>query len=113
MISITAKTFDLLGSVQLHKVSTSKLPPLSRRLTNTATIDGGNVITDLGLSEADGQWALEIYDIGVRDSLEWLIKNHSRVRISTKSGVFEGGIKQLDIAVTPIKLLFLAEKKLT
>jgi len=109
MIGLSSQLFDLNGHTTLQKIQSSSTPPLTRRTTKTATLDGNNVVSDFGYSPSDGSWVIKTNDRGSIPVLENLIKNHSKVILSSKQGAFVGVISQLDLITTPIEITFLAE----
>jgi len=111
MIGLSSLAFDTNGSIILMRTKHGVLPPLTRRVTQVATLDGNNMITDLGVSESDGAWNIQSFDEGVSIILEGMIKNHAKILLTSKRGAFQGVIKSLDTSSYPIKIVFLAELK--
>ncbi len=60
VISLCAKTFDPLGTVLLRHVYAPSAPDASRRVTRTATLDGGCSVFDGGATVADATIQLSV-----------------------------------------------------
>jgi len=53
IVHLSAKSFDLLGHLQIKVLEDSGLAPMSRRLNRVATLDGGVVFNDGGFTHGD------------------------------------------------------------
>lgn len=87
---LTSLTFDPAGAVELAVLPSSDMGESRRRVTRTATLDGGAAFNDFGYTEADRtielKWAPMKRD---RESaVDRLVKTYSRLRLSTKEGCF-------------------------
>ena len=116
MISISTPTFDLSGSLIIRDYDPSTdVKSRSRRVSRTATLDGGCVIEDNGLSHSDrtlkiiskGLSALEV------ENLERLIEFYSELYVSTAEGVFAGVMENLNQKKDEVTVSFLVERKIT
>lgn len=115
MIALSTLTYDLNGFIVLQEDINSENPTLSRRVSRTATLNGLSDLTDLGFSDGDGTFFLSFMDIdntGIA-ILEYLIKNYSKLRLSSKEGCFEGVLRFVDTNNLPVQATFLIEKKVS
>lgn len=97
MISITTPDYDLNGCVYFVPAAGSKLRDNARRLSRTATLDGGCSITDQGFSHGDR--TLDVRKTGVSenisDTLWYIFRTYSRVRVSLPDGCYSAAIKSV------------------
>lgn len=115
MIGLDTLTYDLNGSIVFDDGIVSDHPTLSRRVTRTATLDSLSVLSDLGFTDSDGTFDISIAELSANKiaTLEHMIKNYSRLRLSSSKGCFIGVLKTLDTNRFPIKGLFLIEQKVS
>jgi hypothetical protein len=87
----------------------------TRRLSRTATLDGGAVITDGGLSEADRTFEFTVKNVPeyIRDALWALFLRESRVHLACPEGVFAGYLQRIRIAGADIAISFMVHENLT
>lgn len=118
MIIITSKVFDAQYSpLVLHEIpGSSNTRSAARRLSRSATLDGGAVIDDAGFSDGDRTLTVALQEPSghTYDALKAFIEGDGAQRIATRDGVFEGGI--LRITEQGGKLItfgFLVETKLS
>jgi len=115
MIGLSTLAYDLDGFLLIRENIKTQNPTLERRVTRTATLDGLSSISDLGYSDSDGTFFLSITNItqtGI-DTLEYLVKNYANLRLSAKSGCFEGVLKLVDTNTFPIQATFLINKRVS
>ena len=115
MIGLSTLTYDIDGYIVLEENIKTDNPTLTRRVTRTATLDGLSSISDLGFSDSDGTFFLyfsNITNFGIA-TLEYLIKNYATLRLSSKSGCFEGVLKLVDTNEIPIQATFFIEKRIS
>lgn len=113
-VVITTLLFDQRGPVSINlDWSQSKLNTITRRITRTATLDGGAVIIDNGYSPSDA--TLEFYPFNISkvnlDNIKALTKYHSQIIIDSEYGCFLGTIKTVDDQPR-IKITFLIKEQL-
>jgi hypothetical protein len=91
-LTISTPTFDLNGVVSLKISADSELKTNSRRVSRSATLDGGVVITDGGYSDGDRTFRVNYRDMSQEDEAKlWeIFKNYSQVIISNIEGCFSG-----------------------
>ena len=93
MISICARTFDLLGDFLFTNyyidIASDDIDSISRRVTRTKTLDGGVYINDNGYTASDKEVAITImYQTKAQSLLlRDLVANHGEVTISRNNEV--------------------------
>lgn len=115
MISISTPTFDLDGSMVIRKYDPSTdFRSKSRRVSRTATLDGGCVIEDNGLSHSDRTFRITASSLSEADVLHLndLIGAYATLYISTREGIFSGVIENLGDSSGVMTLSFLVKEKL-
>lgn len=90
VVSICARSFDPLGYVQMIGVVVYP-PEVFRRVTRTATLDGGCAVYDGGSSVADSKLEIIAQNASkaLVDSVMRLFSLWSRVSVSLSSGCYE------------------------
>lgn len=117
MVIVTSRLFDAAHSPLVLRETTgdSTLFDTERRLTRTATLDGGVALDDVGYS--DGDRTLDLSIIGppesTRDALQALMEADGVQRIATSDGVFEGGLERLTVKNGALTARFLVSEKLS
>ena len=115
MISITTTTFDLNGHLLLHPDASSELKSNRRRVSRTATLDGGCSISDQGFSHSDR--TLEIRKAGISqddaDRFWFIFRTYSLVYVSTDEGVFEAAIQDVALTEGNLKAKILIKEKIS
>ena len=87
----------------------------TRRLSRSATLDGGCVITDGGLSDGDRTFRYSASQLSAAtlDALWAMFGTESLVHLCCAEGVFSGYIEQLGIVGADVSLQFMIYEKLT
>ena len=92
-IGISTPAADAAGAriLYLLPASRSSLDAGTRRVTRTATLDGGAVTYDAGYSVSDLTWSLSVRatSVTIGAFLAYLVKTYSLIRIATDAGVFD------------------------
>lgn len=92
MISICPRDYGLT-TLLFEADPSSDLRSATRRMTRTATLDGGVAITDGGWSDGDRTLSITIPQRAATPAMaaaiETLKRNHLRVSVATDEGVFE------------------------
>jgi hypothetical protein len=115
MVSIASPSFDLLGNLLLSKTNLSEDKNQFRRVSRTATLDGGSSIQDLGFSHSDRTIRI-ISDRASDDNLDtaqYLQINYPLVTLANNEGVFLTAIESIDILNGQLVLTCLVKEKLT
>lgn len=91
MIIVTANTFDPEGSRVFRRLDGSaETRSGGRRVSRTATLDGGASVHDTGYSVADRKLMVTDLapDTGLIDWVDRMTRMYGRVRVSTDQGVY-------------------------
>lgn len=113
MISVSTIIKDSAGDVIINELPESKLHDSSARVSRSATLDGGCVITDSGFCDAD-----RTFDVRARpnkddvETLRAIFKVHSLVHIATAEGFFSGKIERLGSDNGGIRMTVIIKEKL-
>lgn len=114
IVSICSQLFDYAGDflIQIDQFD-SDLSHISRRISRTATLDGGAIIVDNGYSAGDATFNIVIRDIdsATRLALMAMIKRHSAIIVSVKENIFVGAVQTLDDK-DKMKIRFLVKQQL-
>lgn len=114
IISICAQLFDYAGDflISIEELD-SDLSHISRRVSRTATLDGGSIIVDNGYSASDATFTIVIRDIDnpTRIALMAMIQRHSAIIVSVKENIFSGVVETLDDK-DKMKIRFLVNQQL-
>lgn len=98
MISLTSVNFDTAGDfiLDFDEVK-SKIDLTSRRVSRTATLDGGALFVDNGYSPSDATFSIVLSNStqDLRDSLNRLVQLHSQLLICFRDGAFTGTISNI------------------
>lgn len=112
-ISLSSSLFDPLGHLIADIDRTnSRLDYLSRRISRSATLDGGAYVVDNGYTASDADFTIVFKPLSPaqRATIERLTTLHSELIISTDRGCFLGHID--NFRETPPTLRFLVKKQL-
>jgi hypothetical protein len=115
MISISAPVFDLDGNLLIARVSNSDLDSGSRRVTRTATLDGGVSLADMGYAHGDRTLRI-VAEKATREMVDqaaYLQRNYPLLLVATTEGVFLGAIESLAVRGGDLSLNYLVKEKLT
>jgi len=115
MISISAPTFDLDGSLLLRGSARSDLFSQSRRVSRTATLDGGVYLDDMGFTHGDRTLRITVKADSLKtiDALAYLHRTYAQLMVATIEGVFLGAISQISVTNGDIIITYLVKEKLT
>ena len=114
IISICSQLFDYNGDFLVQVIlDDSDLSHISRRVSRTATLDGGSVIVDNGYSASDATFSIVIRDIdaATRLNLMLMIQRHSAITVSLKGNIFSGVVETLEDK-DKMKIKFLVKQQL-
>jgi len=115
MISITVSSYDLLGHLCLNPEPSSELKRNTRRVSRTATLDGGCSISDQGFSDADRTFTVSQKNISknLASRIWYIFRTYSLVILSTEEGVFRGAIQDVDLTEGNLKAKILIKEKIS
>ena len=113
-IGISTPTFDIQGNLLFKAtISSTELKNLTRRVSRTATLDGGVSIIDSGYADGDRTFNITADLTETEcDRLEYLIKNYSEVILAVPEGIFSVNLKSLQNFHGNIRLEILVNEKL-
>lgn len=96
-VFISTPTFDLNGTVKIKTMSGTELKSNSRRITRTATLDGGAVIVDGGYSDSDRTFRVVYWGMSETDEANlWAIfQDYPLVILSVAEGCFYAAIESM------------------
>lgn len=109
MIGIASRTFDPLGAVSVESPRTPHELPVTRRVTRTATIDGGAVVYDGGATALDSQIKISIKPVSneTATALHRLVELYPRVSISIPGGCYEASPESCEMNGAELRATFL------
>lgn len=97
MISVTTLLFDLNGAKifrasQLDQKKVNENNRWERRVSRTATLDGGVAVCDNGYAAGDRDITIKVPDASreIVDWMEYITKTYDEVWVSTDESVFKG-----------------------
>lgn len=114
IISMCSNLYDAFGDFVLNvDFLDSDFSHISRRVSRTATLDGGSVIVDNGYSASDATFSIVISDIddSKRLLLLLMIQRHSEIIVSAKNNIFLGVVETLEDK-DKMKIKFLVKRQL-
>jgi hypothetical protein len=95
MISISAKTFYPSANIVLFNYQSNR-QTRQRRITRTATLDGGVSVIDGGCADGDRDITLSAMVTKAQaDILETIQRNNSRVTICQEDGAYDGALQKV------------------
>jgi len=111
-IILSTATADATAPVIMKPLPETVLRDARARVTRTATLDGGCVITNNGLAAADRtpEIRARIMTKAACDVLWNLFANHTLFTLSTEEGFFVGAIDRLKVDNGDVKLKFLVKE---
>jgi len=114
MISITTPTFDLQGQVIINETANSDLKKNNKRISRTATLDGGCSITDQGFSNADRTLTINESSLDKEraDCIWRIFTIYSLVRVSLRDGCFLGAIEKVSLNEGNLNMKILIKERL-
>lgn len=112
-ISISSVIFDPAGHLLAEiDPEQSGLDYLSRRVSRTATLDGGAYVVDNGYTASDATFTIVFKNLAPHDraTIERMVTLHSELIVVTNRGAFLGHIDEF--REEPPTLRFLVKKQL-
>lgn len=116
MISITTPTYDTEGSILLRNLeSDTDTLTRERRITRTATLDGGSEIEDLGMSHADRTFAIRARGLSKEEfeKLAALVEAYPLLVITTRDGAYRGAPERISLNNDVTNLRILIKEKIS
>jgi len=114
MISISTQTASATGNIVIHEKRDSELKNYPARVSRSATLDGGAVITHSGFSHGDRTLSVK-GDVSAADEavITALVQSSTLLRISMKDGVFLGAISAMKIDNGSLDMTILIQEKIS
>lgn len=100
MISLSTPLYDLQGMLTLSALDREWLGETSRRVSRSATLDGGVAVEDRGYADGDRNIDLDCPN-AIRAEYEraaYLQRTYPRLSLSTPGGVFTVAIERLTVS---------------
>jgi hypothetical protein len=98
-VSIGTRIYDIDGDVEFLGVTNPADLTVTRRVTNTPTLNGGSFVMDTGYSDTDRLFDYvmsgELITKEYVDNIVRIAKSHSRLFLCIAEGVFEVIIKSV------------------
>jgi len=112
MIGISTITADTAGDMILMESSESILEDFEARVSVSATLDGGGIISHYGFSESDNRLEIKA-DLNTAEieKLKAIFKTYTYLNISTSKGIFKGAISRLFPNDGLVEMTILIEEK--
>jgi len=90
MIGVAAPVFDIDGALALASVQTSDFDTMTRRVSRTATLDGGALFTDNGYSDADITLTITAQGLSNTDAVNMrrLVAAYTTLVVTTPRGAY-------------------------
>jgi len=117
MIGISTQTFDIDGNMifDISRVIAVKNRQGARRVSRTATLDGGVVITDTGHSDGDRDIVIEVPDASITcvDFARYIVENYSLVTVAAEDGAYEAVPESYSVDKGTLEIKLLIKQKLS
>jgi hypothetical protein len=115
IIGLASITFDIDGARVLPCLPTSDLGSVARRVSRTATLDGGATLTDFGVSFSDQTLTIRtpVNSVITDDWIKGMVTRHALLTVSTKNGAFLGVCEVYILENGIGRLTFLVKQKLS
>ena len=118
MIGISTQTYDLNGTrifPQADIETDASNRTLSRRVTRTATLDGGSVLSDSGAAHGDRE-ILVVEPRAEEDAVAWaayMVENYDLVTVTMRDGAFSGCPETFRVNAGALEINILVKEKLS
>ena len=110
-------SFSAIGPEGFVALDTKTAPPRdgSRRISRTATLDGGAVITDGGVTDADRSMEFTVAQVpeDIQNALWAMFQAEDLVLLSCPEGVFSGYLQRVKITASGVSIGFMVHEKMT
>lgn len=109
-VGLSTKLFDLDGFLLFrNNLLNQGALDISRRVSSSATLDGGSFVSDNGYSDSDRTFTINV--VGLTESeignIARLVKLHSRFFLCHREGAFEVIVKSANYARGVLRLSLL------
>ena len=112
---LSTTEYDPLVPVHLDVLPSSDLGTTTRRVTRTATLDGGAAFGDFGFTEADRTIVLRWRQRSAaqEESVRRLVSTYTRITVSCAAGLFLAAPQAYTPGAEESRLDLLVERRLT
>lgn len=113
-VSLCADVFDPEGDVLLPAVASSDIGSMTRRITRTATLDGGASLEDLGHCPGDMtlRVVFKLASTELDQKVKRLISIYPLLTLATQHGCWRGAVDDYKPAGATATLQFLVQTQL-
>jgi hypothetical protein len=114
-IVLSSRVFDLDGFVALNVQADSQMFDKVRRVSRSATLDGGAFITDFGYTDSDRTLTFNVNRLSRDDivAVERLMRTYSEIGVSTYDGFYVGTMSGTSIRNGRMVLTILVKERLS
>lgn len=115
MLTLNAPVFDLEGAILVPNPSPDGLTAFTRRVSRSATLDGGAAVTDFGYSPADRTLNIEWRPRTAAEveNARRLVQAYGRLIVSFHEGCFLAAPDSFDFADGEVTINLLIERQLS
>ena len=118
MIGISTQTYDLAGARVFR--NTDRNEDLrnrkgERRVSRTATLDGGCLIADMGYSDGDRTIRIEEPQASIEavDFARYIVEHYTSVVIATEDGAYQAAPESYEVKYGVLTMTLLVKTKLS
>jgi hypothetical protein len=114
-IVLSSRVFDLEGFVPLRVQANSQQFDKVRRVTRTATLDGGAFITDFGYTDSDRTFTFQINKldrVGIA-AVERLMRTYAEIGVATFDGFYVGAMSGTQVRNGVLQVTVLVKERLS
>ena len=114
-IVLSSRVFDLDGYVPLRVQANSQQFDKVRRVTRTATLDGGAFITDFGYTDSDRTMTFQIpaLDRDGQIAVERMMRTYAEIGVSTYDGFYVGVMAGTQVRNGVLQVTVLVKERLS
>lgn len=115
-VVVSAPVYDVLGSLRFTRLdSSTELDNGQRRVTRTATLDGGATVFDGGFSHADRVLTVAVspFSEAQLTQVKRLFQTYPTLTVTCREGGYQCAPEQYSVSSTTMTMRFLIIKDLT
>ncbi len=114
MIGVAARTFDQEGS-RIYRGGLDRDDVTARRISRTATLDGGCLISDMGASVSDKNITIEINNASSDEIIfaRYITETYGSVTLTTEISCYSAAPESCTVKDGVLTLKFLIEGQLS
>lgn len=112
--SLCSKVFDPIGFIRLNAEPDSELLSVSRRISRTATLDGGVMLVDNGYAPGDQTLTINSQLTRAQEAIvSRLIQIYPELTLATPTACFLGAVETYSMTRGVAKIKFLVKEKIS